>query len=368
MEIKQINLSIIKMPLKAPFENALEKVNEREAVLIEITDRDGFTGYGEAVAFSTPWYTEETVKTCFHMLKDVLIPLLAKEPIAHPKEVSKRFRVVRRNHMAKAGLETAVWDLYAKRKGMPLWKCIGGRMQSVAAGVAVGNHDTFEALQQIEAFLGEGYERIKVKIKPGHDEAFIREIRQSYPNLKLMADANSSYTLDDLPRLQKLDEFGLLMIEQPLGTDDIVEHAVLQKALKTPVCLDESIVTYHHAESALRLGSFKVLNIKIGRVGGLWPAVRLHDLCLAKGIPVWCGGMIEFGISRAFNLALATMPGFTIPGDLSASNRFWEKDIIEPEVAVENGRIRVPDAPGIGYELNREYLKKVRVYHEFIRL
>ncbi|GER66509.1 o-succinylbenzoate synthase [Weizmannia acidilactici] len=364
MKIERVQLSVIKMALKSPFENALEKVVEREAIMLEVTDKDGVTGYGEAIAFSTPWYTEETVRTCFHILKDVLIPLLMKKPIFHPKEVSERFRAVRRNHMAKAGIETAIWDLYAKKKGIPLWKLIGGTRETVAAGVAVGSHDTAEALRQIESFLGDGYERVKVKIKPGHDESFIREIRRNFPDLALMADANSAYTLEDLPQLEKLDRYGLMMIEQPLAADDIVDHALLQKQLKTPVCLDESIVTYHDAESALRLGSFRVLNIKIGRVGGLWPAIRLHDLCAARGIPVWCGGMIEFGISRAFNLALASLPGFTIPGDISASSRFWEKDIIVPEIKVENGKIQLSNESGIGFGLNQAYMEKVRIYKE----
>ncbi|WP_207369446.1 o-succinylbenzoate synthase [Heyndrickxia coagulans] len=364
--IEKVSLSVIKMSLKSPFENALEKVTEREAILLEVLDKEGVAGFGEAVAFSTPWYTEETVQTCFHMLKDVLVPLLREKPVAHPKEVSGRFRSVRRNHMAKAAIETAIWDLYAKKKQKPLWRLIGGARDRVDAGVAVGSHDTADALRQIGAFVDEGYKRVKVKIKPGHDEAFIREIRHAFPDLALMADANSAYTLEDAPRLKRLDRYGLLMIEQPLAADDIVEHAALQKQLETPVCLDESIVTYHDAESALRLGSFRVLNIKIGRVGGLYPAIRLHDLCASRGIPVWCGGMIEFGVSRAFNLALASLPGFTIPGDISSSSRFWEKDIIEPEITVENGQIRLPDRPGTGFEIDRAYVEKTRTYTETI--
>ncbi|MGG3693118.1 o-succinylbenzoate synthase [Heyndrickxia ginsengihumi] len=366
MKIQHVHLSIIKMPLKSPFANALETVTERESIILEVIDHDGVAGYGEVVAFSTPWYTEETVKTCYHLLKDVLIPIVLDRAIEHPKEISERFQAVRGNPMAKAGIETAIWDLYAKRKNLPLWKLIGGTRESVLSGVVVGTHDSKSALNQIEQFMLEGYERVKVKIKPGHDYDFLQLIRTHYPYLSLMADANSSYTLNDLPLLKSLDRFNLLMIEQPLAVDDIVEHAALQKQMQTPICLDESIVTYHDAESAIRLRSMGVLNIKIGRVGGLWNAIQLHNLCLKHSIPVWCGGMIEFGISRAFNIALATLEGFTIPGDISSSNRFWEKDIITPEVHVRKGKIQAPMQAGIGFNINKQQLIAATIYSEKI--
>ncbi|MGV3463926.1 MAG: o-succinylbenzoate synthase [Heyndrickxia sp.] len=364
MKIREACLYIIKMPLKSPFSTSLSKVTEREAIIIEIRDEDGTIGLGEAVAFSSPWYTEETVKTTYHMLKDFLFPSILDLPIQHPSEVSKHFDAIRGNQMAKASIETAFWDLYAKQQKKPLWELIGGVRENVPAGVVVGTQDPIEAIENISMYLQESYKRVKVKIKPGHDYHLLKEIRKHYPNLDLMVDANSAYTLKDVPVLQSLDEFNLLMIEQPLGIDDIVEHSILQEKIKTPICLDESIVSLHDAKSAMYLKSCGVINIKIGRVGGLWNAMQMHDICVANNINVWCGGMIEFGISKAHNIALATKSGFTIPGDISSSSRYWEQDIITPEIKVQNGEINAPKGYGIGYELNKSRLKEVTVYKE----
>lgn len=358
MNIALIELFIIQMPLKSPFMTHLGTVSEREGIIVKITDKEGNSGFGEGVAFSTPWYTEETVKTSTHMLTDVLIPVLQNHPIEHPQEAAVLFQPIRRNHMAKAALETALWDLYAKEQSQPLSRLIGGTRERVASGVVVATDSTASALRQIEAYLEEGYQRIKVKINPQQDYDFLAEIRRYYPQLPLMADANSAYTLTDLDRLKALDELDLLMIEQPLDPDDIIEHAQLQKAIRTPICLDESIVTFDDARKAHELGSCKIINIKVGRVGGLFEAKRIHDYCYEHDIPVWCGGMIEFGVSRAHNIALASLPGFSIPGDLSASSRFWEEDIITPEVTVENGVISVPARPGMGFTINEKRLKE----------
>jgi O-succinylbenzoate synthase len=366
MNIQHVILSVIKMNLKAPFSTALGTVGEREGIIIQVVDEDGAIGLGEAVAFSTPWYTEETVKTCMHMLKDLLIPVLLEYPVHHPRELAERFAAVRGNHMAKAGLETAVWDLYAKKQNQPLWKLIGGTQKVIPSGAVVGTHDVDTALYQTEAFVNQGYKRIKVKIKPGCDYELIQALRSRYPEVPLMVDANSAYTLKDLPLLKALDEFNLLMIEQPLAVDDIVQHRLVQRQLRTPICLDESIVTVHDAESAIDLESCKVINIKIGRVGGLLNAMKIHDLCVQNGVDVWCGGMIEFGISRAHNMALASLNGFTIPGDISASSRYWDEDVILPEVEVMNGNIRMPSMPGIGFDLNHKRLKQVTMYEEQI--
>nr|WP_251027872.1 o-succinylbenzoate synthase [Bacillus sp. ISL-41] len=352
------------MPLKHPFTTHLGFVTEREAIIVEVEDRHGFIGYGEGVAFSSPWYTEETVQTSYHMLKDFLIPLLKEKGISHPDQAINLFSFVRRNHMAKAALETALWDLHAKKEGVPLSTLMGGTMEAIPAGVVVANPNLPEALKQIEVYLEQGFKRVKVKISPESDYQYISGIRKEYPDLPLMADANSAYSLEDVDRLKALDAFGLLMIEQPLGFDDIVDHAKLQGQIETPICLDESIVTFDDARKAVELGSCGIINIKIGRVGGLGEAKRIHDYCAAKGIPVWAGGMIEFGISRAHNIALASLPGFTIPGDISGSDRYWEQDIIEPEIKVENGMIKLPESPGIGFELNRKRLKEVTVFEE----
>jgi O-succinylbenzoate synthase len=368
MTIALVELCVIQMPLKEPFLTHLGVVKDREGIIIKITNSDGVSGFGEGVAFSTPWYTEETVKTSLHMITDILIPLLKKNPINHPKEASLLFRSIRRNNMAKAALETALWDLFAKSYSQPLAKTLGGTRSLIASGVVVATDSTKNALQQIEQYLESGYQRIKVKINPRQDYSFLSEIRRVYPDLAIMADANSAYTLKDIDRIKALDDFNLLMIEQPLGFDDILEHAILQKEIKTPICLDESIVSFEDARKAIEFGSCQVINIKMGRVGGLYEAKRIHDYCFANGISVWCGGMIEFGISRAHNIALASLPGFTIPGDISASNRFWLEDIITPEVTVENGYVKVPSEPGIGFEINEKRLKETLVLKETFAL
>lgn len=368
MNIHSVTLSIISAPLKSPFTTHLETVTIREVIVIKVMDQDGNIGYGEAVPFSSPWYTEETVQTCKHMLEDFLIPRLLNIPIHHPSELEILWIGIRRNTMAKAGLEQALWDLYAKQQGVYLGKLFGGVRQEVAAGVVIAAPDIQTALQQIEDVKSEGYERYKVKIHRNTDIDLLSEIRNVYPDISLMADANSAYTLDDAEHLKKLDTFDLMMIEQPLGNDDIVEHSLLQQKLTTPICLDESICSFHDAKSALLLGSCGIINIKMSRVGGWNQAVKIHNLCLQEQIPVWCGGMIEFGISRAHNLALASLPGFTIPGDLAPSSRYWSEDIIEPEVMVNNGKITLPTTPGIGFAVDEERVASLSIYdHTFTR-
>ncbi|WP_420489550.1 o-succinylbenzoate synthase [Neobacillus niacini] len=359
MKIANVKLRVISMPLKSPFHTHLGTVTEREGIIVEVTESNGVSGFGEGVAFSTPWYTEETVKTSLHILSDILIPMLMKNSIEHPKEASILFKSIRRNHMAKAGLEMAIWDLYAKMNAKSLSTVIGGTRAKIASGVVVAADSLSSSLNQIEKYLDEGYQRFKIKINPREDYRLLAEIRRHYPEIPLMADANSAYTLKDVERLKALDDFNLLMIEQPLASDDIIEHALLQKKLQTSICLDESIISFEDAKNAIELGSCKIINIKAGRVGGLYEAKRIHDYCLDKGIDVWCGGMIEFGVSRAHNIALASLPGFTIPGDISASNRFWEEDIISPEVTVEKGYVSVPTSPGIGFGINEKRIREL---------
>jgi o-succinylbenzoate synthase len=364
MDLKTVTLYKIAMPLKTPFTTHLGTVKDREGIIVEVMDTEGSKGYGEGVAFSSPWYTEETVDTSYHVLKDFLIPLLRNADIKHPSDAGRAFDALRRNQMAKAALETALWDLAAKKEDISLSKFIGGKREQVLSGVVVGAKTKEEARRQIENYLERGYQRVKIKISPENDFELISEIRRFYPDLPIMADANSAYSLADIERLKRLDDFGLMMIEQPLEYDDIVDHAKLQKVLDTPICLDESIVTFHDARRAAELGSCKVINIKIGRVGGLGTAKKIHDYCLDKGIQVWCGGMLEFGISRAHNIALASLEGFSIPGDISESNRYWEEDITLPEVTVKNGMIKVPDKPGIGFEINEKRLRQVTILKE----
>ncbi|WP_245639500.1 o-succinylbenzoate synthase [Viridibacillus arvi] len=362
IDIQEVSLHRLVMKLKEPFTTSFGTFQEREFFVIEIVDENGLSGFGESVAFASPWYSEETVKTNEHMMTDILIPLLIKDPIAHPQEVSERFRSIRRNNMAKSALEGAVWDLFAKRSNQTLANALGGEKKQIEVGISIGIQSSVkELLEIISNHVDEGYKRIKIKIKPGWDYDVLKEVRQHFPNLDMMADANSAYTLKDIELLKRLDELDLMMIEQPLAHDDIIDHAKLQAQLSTPICLDESIHSLEDARKAIELGSCKIINIKIGRVGGLTESLKIHNYCLEKGIPVWCGGMLESGIGRAHNIALTSLSQFVLPGDTASSNRYWEKDIIEPEVTVKNGMITIPDSPGIGYEINREVLELYRV-------
>lgn len=362
MKIEKVILHRLVMRLNNPFATSFGTMLDKEFFVIEMIDHEGFRGYGESVAFVSPWYTEETVKTTEHMMTDFLIPLIFQAPIVHPDEVSERFSTMKRNNMAKAALEGAVWDLYAKRQNLSLAMALGGSKTEIDVGISIGIQPTInDLLLVIERAVSEGYKRMKVKIKPGMDLEVIREVRKEYPNLQLMVDANSAYTLKDIDHLKKFDEFNLMMIEQPLGMDDILEHAKLQKELQTPICLDESIHSLDDAKLAVELGSCKIINVKVGRVGGLTEAKKINAYCKENGVPVWCGGMLEAGIGRAHNIALTTLDQFILPGDTSASNRYWKRDIIEPEVTMDNGVIKVPQKPGIGYEINWQALKEYRI-------
>jgi O-succinylbenzoate synthase len=350
MRIDRITLRHMALPLKHPFETSFSRDTENHFILVEV-ESGGVTGFGEVVADYAPLYSEENTGTCWHILSDFLIPYAFTQEVGHPSEVTNWFRPIRRNKMAKSGLEGAIWDLWAKLNGQPLAKALGGSKERIEVGVSVGIDDIPTTLGQIEAYLAEGYRRVKVKIKPGHDVNLITAVRKEFGDIPLMADANSAYTLDDLPLLKELDQFGLMMVEQPLAHDDIIDHATLQRQLNTPICLDESIHSPNDARKALDLGACRIINIKVGRVGGLTEAIAVHDLCLSRGIPVWCGGMLESGIGRAHNIAITSLPGFTLPGDTSPSRRYWTEDIIEPAVTMSpDGTIEVPRVPGLGYE------------------
>ncbi|MFS0687859.1 o-succinylbenzoate synthase [Sporosarcina sp. 179-K 8C2 HS] len=350
MQITEVTIRKMKMRMREPFSTSFGTMQDKQFLLLEVHDELGNIGWGESVAFDAPWYTEETVETNLHMLRDFLIPLLLGKEIGHPDDTGPLFAPIRGNNMAKAALECAVWDLFAKRKGIPLAEALGGQRQRIEVGISIGiQKDLASLIDKVQRYLEEGYKRVKVKIKPGADIDVLRGLRSAFPDVPLMADANSAYSLDDIDLLKQLDEFDLLMIEQPLAHDDIVDHAVLQKQLKTPICLDESIHSLEDVRKAVELGSTKVINVKIGRVGGLSEAKRIHDYCMERGVPVWCGGMLEAGIGRAHNIALTSLPNFILPGDTAGSSHYWEKDIIEPEVIVEDGYITVPTTPGIGF-------------------
>lgn len=359
MIIRDVIIRKLEMTMKNPFSTSFGTMQRRQFLIIEVVDEKGNKGYGEGVAFSIPWYTEETTETSLHMIQDFLVPLLKGKTIQHPDEVNEIFKSIRKNNMAKAAVECAVWDCWAKRQGITLTEAIGGKKEKIDVGISIGLQKDFEALgERIEQSLESGFKRIKVKIKPGRDLKLISEIRERFPEVPLMADANSAYTLDDLELLKQLDQFNLTMIEQPLATDDIVDHATLQQQIQTPICLDESILSAEDARKAIQLGSCRVINIKIGRVGGLTEAKRIHDVCREAGIPVWCGGMLEAGIGRAHNIALTTLDNFTYPGDTAGSASYWERDIITPEVTVEDGTITVSKINGIGYEVDMKEIER----------
>lgn len=351
MRLEQITLRELHMTLVAPFQTSMETTTVRRVLLVEAVV-DGVIGWGECVAGETPSYSPETTETAWHILRDHLWPTLKGKQFASAGDVWDLLSWVRGHNMAKAGLEAALWDAEAKQKQIPLAKLLGGTREEIASGVSVGIKASLEELvRAVEVELKAGYQRIKIKIKPGHDLEAVRVLRTKFPAIKLMVDANSAYTPADVPLLQRLDEFYLMMIEQPLGWDDLYSHVELQRELQTPICLDECIHTEEQAVAAIRLGACRIMNIKLGRVGGYTPARRIHDVCQKQNMPVWCGGMLESGIGRAHNIALSTLPGFTLPGDVAASRRYWTEDIIEPEVTVlKQGTIRVPSEPGIGFQ------------------
>ncbi|MFE0506243.1 o-succinylbenzoate synthase [Peribacillus butanolivorans] len=353
MKIKEVRLRHLNMDLTAPFTTSFGTFVDKEFILVEVKNEEGLSGWGESVAFGAPWYNEETIKTNWIILEDFLIPLVLDKELEHPSEVSEMFSHIRKNNMAKSAIEGAIWDLYAKEKNIPLSTALGGELDKIDVGISIGIQETVaDLLKKIENGLKDGYKRIKIKIQPGWDVDVIREVRKQYPDVPIMADANSAYRLKDIELLKQLDQFDLMMIEQPLSSDDIVDHATLQAQIKTPICLDESIHSVEDARKALELGSCKIINIKIGRVGGLTEAKKIHDLCKERNVPVWCGGMLESGIGRAHNIALTTLDNFTMPGDTAASANYWHKDIIQPEVTVEDGVIVVPKTAGIGFKVD----------------
>ncbi|MGD6848036.1 o-succinylbenzoate synthase [Rossellomorea aquimaris] len=363
MEIKRIILRQIKMDLLHPFTTSVGTEMDKTIILVEVKSASGISGWGESVAITQPIYNEETVETNWHMMSDHLIPLLKEEAVQHPDEVTGKFKKIRGNNNAKAAIEGAIWDLYAKENNLSLAKALGGTKDRIEVGVSVGIQQSETLmLKQIEDYLKEGYKRIKVKIQPGWDTGIIRSIRQEFPNIPLMADANCAYSLNDIETLKALDEFDLMMIEQPLDHDDIIDHAKLQSQLKTPICLDESIHSFEDARKAIELGSCKIINLKIGRVGGLTESKKIHDLCVEHNIPMWCGGMLEAGIGRAHNIAITSLGNFTLPGDTAPSSHYWKRDIIQPEVEMKDGYIVVPEAPGIGYEPDLEQIEALTMY------
>ena len=352
VKIERVELRGLELPLLRPFETSFGRTDSKRFLLLAVS-AGGVTGFGECVADPDPYYLPETTGTVRHVLRDFLVPLLASLDLDHPRDVAPAFARVRGHEMAKACLEMAVWDLWARREGRPLYALLGGRGGRIQAGVSIGLQASPEALvERVAVEAAAGYRRVKIKIKPGHDLDLVRAVRARFPELPLMVDANSAYGLDDFDRLRALDRFGLTMIEQPLAWDDLVDHARLQRLLRTPLCLDESIRSMDDARRALDLGSCRVVNVKVGRIGGFASLIELHEHCLLRGVPLWCGGMLESGVGRLANVHLQTLPGFTLPGDTSASSRIFAEDLVDPPVEVApDGTIAVPEGPGLGHDL-----------------
>jgi len=367
--ITSVELREIRLPLIHFFETSFGRTTERSILLVRVRDADGGEGWGECTAGEGPFYCDEWTGTAWSTISRFLGGMVVRREVPGAEQIWGLMRSVRGHRMAKAAIETACWDLEAKRLELPLWKHLGGVRAEIASGVSIGIQDTPEALlEKIERELAAGYQRIKIKIKPGWDLQIVERVRERFPSISLMVDANSAYTLADVQLFRELDRFDLMMIEQPLAHDDMFDHAELQRQIATPVCLDESIHSSEDAQHAIQIGAAGVINVKLGRVGGHVQAKQVEAVCRRENIPVWCGGMLESGIGRAHNIAMSTLEAFSLPGDVSASSRYWSEDIIEPPVTVSaNGTIRAPDKPGIGFDVNLARLDALTVRKEIIR-
>ena len=358
IQVERVGMRLVRLPLKEAFETSFGRIHSRLIFLVTI-EANGLKGWGEVVAAEEPRYSYETIGTASHVIRDFLAQQLMAAPVTGLSGLASRFAQFKGHNMAKAGLELAFVDLVARMQNQSISELIGGTRERLPIGVSLGIQPTLAALlERVEHYLAQGYQRIKLKIRPGWDLDVVAEVRRRHPDILLSVDANSAYTLSDKDHLKALDEFDLLMIEQPLDHDDLYDHARLQAELKTSICLDESITTPRRAEHAIGLGSCRLINIKIGRVGGYSQALPIHDLCYERGIPVWCGGMLESGIGRAHNLALASLPGFTLPGDISASSRYFHRDLITPPVEVAaDGTAEAPRGNGLGFEIDLDYIE-----------
>jgi O-succinylbenzoate synthase len=359
MLIDQVTLYHLRMKLNSPFETSFGRIETRDCILIEM-QADGIKGYGECVADRDPGYSYETVGTAWHIYQDFMLPALLGTTLSQPADVQQILSTIRGHQMAKAGLEMALWDIYGKERGESLYAMLRGVRPKVEVGVSIGiQNSQEELLSTVNSYLEKGYRRVKLKIKPGKDVEQTSLVRQHYPDLNLQVDANSAYTLDSAKTLKPLDDLDLLLIEQPLADDDLWDHRQLQAEFETPICLDESIHCLRHARQSIEMKATRVINIKPGRVGGLSQGLAIHNLCHEKSIPVWCGGMLETGVGRAANLALASLPNFTLPGDISASERYYEQDITNEAFNLNpDSTIDVPDKPGLGVTIDRKALEK----------
>jgi O-succinylbenzoate synthase len=365
VKIDRVELRLLRLPLVHFFETSFGRVTDKRFILVRLLG-DGLEAWGECVAEEMPYYSAETNETAWHIITRFLGPTLLGVDVAHPREVFPAFRAVRGHNMAKAALEMAVWDLYARRESLPLSRVLGGDRARIESGVSIGIQDSLDQLaMKIRTELDAGYRRVKIKVKPGWDVEAVRMVRERFGDIPLMVDANAAYSLADGDHLAEFDQFNLMMIEQPLDYDDVSDHARLQRRLKTPICLDESIHSARVAREAIEAGACRIINIKPGRLGGFFQSLAVHDLCSANGIPVWHGGMLESGIGRTHNIHLSTLPNFTLPGDVAASRRYFVPDLIEPPVEVApDGTIAVPTAPGLGVAIDLERIGRATLRSE----
>jgi O-succinylbenzoate synthase len=371
VRLERLELRELRMPLRAPFETSFGTFSLRRILVVQAFDRSGACGWGECTAPEGPFFSHETIDTAWLVITRFIAPLLEQARPPAAALVGRALAPIRGHRMAKGGVEAAVWDLEARLAGEPLWRHLGGTRSRIECGVSIGLQETTEGLlDKVARELASGYRRIKIKIKPGRDVELVEAVRSRFPSILLSVDANSAYSLErDLSTLERLDRFDLLMIEQPLAPGDLVDHAKLQRSLRTSLCLDESIEQVRDAAHALELGACRILNVKLGRVGGHAEARAIQELAREHGAPVWCGGMLESGIGRAHNVAMSTLPGFTLPGDVSASARYWDQDVIDPPVTVAaDGTIEAPAGPGIGYAVDEARLEAITVRREQIAL
>jgi O-succinylbenzoate synthase len=371
LKLEKIELRQIELPLKHAFETSFGVTTKRRIIIVQIFDRSGVSGFGECTAMEQPFYNAETVDSAWAIIVGCIAPILSTSDVSEANQISSALGAIHGNRMAVAAVETAIWDLEAKCLNKPLWSHLGGTLSEINCGVSIGLQKSTEILfEKVAEELKAGYQRIKIKIKPGRDVELVEAVLRTFPGITLSVDANSAYRLDtDIDVLRTLDEYGLLMIEQPLSAGDLLDHSKLQNQLKTPICLDESITCLRDARQALELDACRIINIKLGRVGGHTAAKKIQEMAREKQVPVWCGGMLETGIGRAHNIAMSTLRGFTLPGDVSASARYWENDIVEPPITVNNnGMITVSCSPGLGFQVREKEINNLTTRIETVRL
>jgi O-succinylbenzoate synthase len=358
VKIEEVELRIIELPFRTPFRTSFAEEREKIAILVTVRS-DGVEGYGESAMDPLPWFREETVAGALYQMREALVPDLLAHPLEHPSQLTARWAGWRGNPMAKTAVELAVWDCYARQQGVPLRTLLGGDRTSIPVGASLGMNPVPETMESVRRHVEQGYQRVKLKIEPGWDIELLDAVRAEFPSIELTVDANSAYTLDMLPVLRRIDEFHLHYIEQPLHWDDLTDHAVLAKELRTPLCLDESLTSPARVKAALDLGSCTVVNVKVARVGGLQSVREIHDLCVARGVPMWCGGMLETGVGRAHNIHLATMPGFVYPGDTASASRTYSRDITNEQLEAVDGVMPVPEGAGIGVTLDHRFIETI---------